>query len=79
MGGIYEGTDLADKTFYGFKLNAASGNLTIDIINSDNPEDVVVIPDPDNRHDNDYQHWFWSQDTIRFSFNSNGHLLMQFI
>ena len=27
MAGFYEGTDLADKTFYGFRLNVDTGQI----------------------------------------------------
>jgi hypothetical protein len=41
--GFYTGTDYADKTFYGFKLIQATGDLNIDIINDDS---TVQLPQP---------------------------------
>ena len=34
MAGFYEGTDLADKVFHGFRLNPDDGNLNVEIIDS---------------------------------------------
>ena len=51
MSGFYEGSDLADKTFYGFRLNLDTGHLNVEIIG---PTDgsVVALPQ-DNLFDKD--------------------------
>jgi hypothetical protein len=77
MAGIYEGTDLADKTFYGFRMEDATSDLQIEIINDG--VTPVVLPMDGILDTTDYKAWIWSQDTIRFEFNSKGHLLMKFI
>ena len=64
---------LANATFHGFKLDHATGNLTIDIIDDDSvpiklPQEGVLDPD-------DYKAHFWTRDTIKYSIDSNGHLI----
>ncbi len=76
VSGFYEGSALADKTFYGFKLDK-QGDLTVEIINDGTT--VVSLPEDDIIDDNDYKHWFWSSDTINFYFDENGHLVMRMI
>lgn len=72
--GIYEGLDLADKTFYGFKLENATGNGNVDIINNG---DLVKLPDVGYTiGPNEYQVWFWSTGTYRFEWGDKGHLKM---
>lgn len=75
--GIYTGSAYSDKTFYGFKQNNVTGDTTVNIINDGTT--TVVLPD-DNIIDPDgYKTWFWSADTVSFSWGSNGHLLMEWI
>lgn len=74
--GIYEGTALADKTFYGFRLNNADGNLTIETINDGS---LVSLPQPGVIDSDDYKAWFWSADTVLFRWGTNGHLLMEML
>lgn len=76
VSGFYDGSALADKTFYGFKLDK-DGDLTIDIINDGTT--VVELPEDDIIDDDDYKHWFWSSDTITFYFDAKGHLIMKMI
>lgn len=73
MAGIYEGTDLADKTFYGFRLDAATGNLNFEITRG---ESTVVIPQDGYISDDDLKAWFWSPNAISVRFGNNGHLEM---
>jgi len=78
-GGIYEGTQLGDKTFYGFKLDPATGDCTVEIIRADD-SDPIMLPQPDNSGGDDYKQHFCSIDTIEFEFNhSTGHLQMKFL
>ena len=79
-GGIYEGTQYGDKTFYGFKLNNLTGDLTVEVIDANDtdpikiPDTIYPITDP-----NDYKHWFWSIDAIEFDIDNKGHLRMKFL
>lgn len=75
MSGFYEGTDLADKVFYGFRLDPDNGGLTIEVLDGDT---AVVLPQNDIIDKYDYKQWFWSKDTVQFEW-SNGHLHMRLI
>jgi hypothetical protein len=78
MGGFYTGTDLANKTFYGFKLTQATGNLDVDIIQNGNG--VVSLPDPTYINaPNQYVNWIFSTSTYQFRWGANGHLEMVFV
>lgn len=76
MSGFYEGTDLADKTFYGFRMNPDDGNLNIEVLDGDTP---VVLPQEGIVDKYDYKQWIWSRNTIRFEWGNNGHLLIRII
>jgi hypothetical protein len=76
MAGFYEGTDLADKTFYGFRFNPDTGNLEIEVINDESP---VVLPDEGIIDKYDYRQWVWSRDTLKFQWGNNGHLQVKFL
>jgi len=71
MSGFYEGSDLADKTFYGFRLN-------LEVIS---PQDgtPVVLPQEGLFDKADYRQWVWSRDTLRFQWGNNGHLQVKFL
>jgi len=75
MGGFYEGTDLADKVFYGFRLNPDDGGLVVEVLDGDTP---VSLPQETIIDKYDYKQWVWSKDTIQFEWNK-GHLLMRLI
>jgi len=79
VSGIYEGSALADKTFYGFKLTK-DGDCNVEIIDQSS-SDIIKLPESEYILDSDdYKHWIWSSDTIEFYFNeSNGHLIMKTI
>jgi hypothetical protein len=77
-GGIYTGTQYGDKTFYGFKLDPATGDCTVDVINDG--VTPVILPQEDNIGPDDYKAMFWSIDSVEFRFNhSTGHLEMVFL
>lgn len=77
MGGFYEGTDLANKTLYGFRLIQETGNLDIDIISGDG---VVSLPQTGYiTGPNEYQSWIWSTSTYQFRWGAKGHLEMVFV
>jgi hypothetical protein len=64
---------LADATFHGFKLDHSTGNLTIDIIDDDTM--AVKLPQEDVLDPEAYKSFFWTRDTIKYSFDSKGHLI----
>lgn len=74
MAGFYTGTDLADKTFYGFRLHEADGNLNVEVINDG--VTPVSLPQDNIIDANDYKQWFWTRDTVRFKWSDKGHLHM---
>jgi hypothetical protein len=76
MAGFYEGSDLADKTFYGFRLDNATGNLNVEIINDGSP---VVLPQDNVISVEDYKQWVWSRDTLQFQWGPGGHLQVRFV
>lgn len=76
MGGLYQGTDLSDKVFYGFRLDPTTGNLTVEILDGDTP---VSLPQEDVIDPLDYKQHFFSSDTIEFDWGDKGHLLIKFI
>lgn len=76
MAGFYEGSDLADKTFYGFRLNPDDGNLNVEIINDGSP---VVMPQDTVVDKYDYKQFLWTRDTLRFQWGPNGHLQVVFL
>jgi hypothetical protein len=76
MMGFYEGSDLADKTFYGFRLDPDSGNLNIEIINDGTS---VNLPQEGFIDKYDYKQFVWSRDTLQFQWGNNGHLQVKFL
>jgi hypothetical protein len=77
-GGTYTGTDLSDKVFYGFRLDNATGDLTVEVVD----DGTVIIPDFDDGSidANSYKTSIWTRNTLNFEFNnSNGHLHLVFI
>ena len=59
------------QTFYGFKLDKSTGNLTVFAIN----DGSVKIPDSGRIIDeNDYREYFWSQDKLTYAWGTGGHL-----
>lgn len=74
--GFYEGSDLADKTFYGFRLDPDSGNLNIEIINDGTS---VNLPQEGFIDKYDYKQFVWSRDTLQFQWGNNGHLQVKFL
>jgi hypothetical protein len=84
MAGIYSGVNVtlgheyADKSFYGFRLDAPNGQLYFDF-NNGVAGVPVSIPDEYATSAADYLIYFWSSDTIKFSINgTNGRLLMEY-
>jgi len=75
MAEFYEGTDLADKTFYGFRLNPDDGGLVVEMINDGSP---VVLPQDDIIDKYDYKQWVWTKNTLTFQWDK-GHLQVKII
>jgi hypothetical protein len=76
MSGFYTGTDLADKVFYGFRLNPDTGDLVVEVLDGDLP---VSLPQSDVIDKYDYKQWFWTKDTVQFEWGTRGHLLIRLI
>jgi hypothetical protein len=83
MAGIYSGVNVttgheyADKSFYGFRIDAPTGQLFFDFNNGVDAT-AVQIPDAYATSAADYLIYFWSSDTIKFSVSNAGRLLMEF-
>lgn len=83
MAGIYSGVNVttgheyADKSFYGFRVDAANGQLYFDF-NNGSDATPVRIPDEYATSAADYLIYFWSSDTIKFSVSNTGRLLMEY-
>jgi hypothetical protein len=79
MAGIYSGVNVttgheyADKSFYGFRIDAPTGQLFFDFNNGVDAT-PVLIPDEYATSAAD----FWSSDTIKFSVSNAGRLLMEY-
>lgn len=71
MPGIYEGTELADKTFYGVRSDNQTSHTSLEVIRDSTP---VVLPQPGVIDPQDYKTWFWSDNDIKLQWGSNGHL-----
>jgi len=77
--GFYTDTDLADKTFYGFRLIQSTGDFNVDIIPPDG-SGTVSLPEPGYIvGPNEYVNWVWSTGTYQFRWGSKGHLEMVFV
>jgi hypothetical protein len=76
MSGFYEGTDLVDKVFHGFRLDPNTGNLTVEILDGDTP---VSLPQDNIIDPLDYKQWLWTKDTLQFYWGNQGHLLMRML
>lgn len=76
MGGLYQGTDLSDKVFYGFRMDNKTGHLNIEILDGDTP---VSLPQEGIIDPNDYKQHFFTSDTIELDWGNKGHLLMRFV
>jgi len=76
--GYPEGLDLADKTFYGFRLNPDNGNLEVNMIDDDS--EAVQLPNLQDEIIDKYayKHWVWSQNALQFQW-SNGHLQVKIV
>ena len=66
-----ESVSHSHETFYGFKLDKATGGLTVEVID----DGSVKLPDSSNvLDDSDYRDYFWSQNKLMYQWGSNGHI-----
>jgi len=77
MAGLYDGTDLADKTFIGFKVSPVDGKATVEIIR--NGEAVIMLPQDNVSEPYGYRTYVWTRDTLIFAATSSGHLQVTFV
>ena len=69
--------DNISSTFYGFKIDVATGNLTFDKIDDDTM--VIKLPDTNYVRDvDDYRDHFWSSINIEYQWGDNGHLEVKY-
>ena len=66
--------DLAEKTFYGVKLVYESGQAVVDRIYGDEP---IVFPQEGFQNSSDYVNWMFTNNTLNFYWQNNGHLLLE--
>jgi len=66
--------DLVDKTFYGIKQYADTGQAVVDRVAGDEP---IRLPDEYSQTNADYVNWVWTYNTFQFSWDNDGHLLLE--
>ena len=72
---IVGGQNVLGKAFYGLRLDSDTGTLTVDKVVDGT---AVYTPAADLVNTSaDYDQWVWTQNKLLFSFNENGHLLME--
>lgn len=71
--------DVADSAFYGFRMNWATGKLTLEKIDPTDPTPISLPEDGYLKRDNDYSHWLFTKNTLRFLWNNqdSSHLLVE--
>lgn len=67
-------SNLADKTFIGFRPEVSTGGLTVEIINDG--VTPVVLPQDGYIDQTDYVNWIWTNDTVKYQWGERGHLHM---
>ena len=70
--------DFATNTFYGYRINAATGRLTVEIVND---RSTIELPVDDVLKDNQYRTWIWTKNTLQFSWSGTKmtHLKMEIL
>jgi hypothetical protein len=67
--------DIADKVFYGARQDIDTGKTYIDIIAGGT---AINLGDSSfSVRSDDYLNWMWSNNTLRFSVNATGHILLE--
>lgn len=70
--------NIQNKSFVGFRLDAETGNLTVEIIDDD--EIIISLPDDTIIDGNDYKALFWTKKNLNFKWlpeSKPGHLIME--
>jgi hypothetical protein len=70
--------NIQNKAFVGFRLDAVTGNLTVEIIDDD--EYIISLPDDIIIDKDDYKALFWTKKNIGFKWmpeQKPGHLIME--
>jgi len=65
---------IVDRVFYGARQDILTGKSYIDIIGSGS---TITLGDAFSSKSTDYLNWMWSNNTLRFSVNATGHILME--
>ena len=70
--------DFSSNTFYGYRIDAQTGRLTVEIINDGT---AVELPADDVLKDNQYRTWIWSKNTLQFEWRDpkKTHLQMEIL
>lgn len=70
--------DFATNTFYGYRIDAATGRLTVEIVND---RSTIELPVDDVLKDNQYRTWIWTKNTLQFSWSTTKktHLKMEIL
>ena len=70
--------DFSTNTFYGYRIDAATGRLTVEVINDGT---AVELPADDVLKDNQYRTWIWSKNTLQFEWSTTKktHLQMEIL
>lgn len=72
---IVGGQNVFGKAFYGLRLDNDTGTLSVNKVVDGT---AVYIPAADLVNASaDYDQWVWTQNKLVFSFDANGHLLME--
>lgn len=72
---IVGGQNVFGKAFYGLRLDGDTGTLSVNKVVDGT---AVYIPAADLVNTSaDYDQWVWTQNKLVFSFDANGHLLME--
>ncbi len=74
----YNLEQVPDTVFYGFRLNYATGKLSLEKIEPTDPT-VISLPEAYAKRDNDYLQWVFTKNTLQFSWNNSdsSHLLVE--
>lgn len=70
--------NIMEKAFVGFRLDAETGNLTVEILDDD--EYIISLPDDIIIDGNDYKALFWTKKNLNFKWmpeQKPGHLIME--
>ena len=65
---------LVDKVFYGVKQFSDTGRVVIEKIAGDEP---IRLPNEYSITNADYVNWVWTYNTFQFSWENDGHLLLE--